>query len=79
VVSDGFYVVADFLPAGESAPPSVGPLIDSVEACAILGVTANHLRQLVFRGQLATHGKRSRRTLLAKSDVEALREARQRE
>lgn len=52
-------------------------VVDSVEACGILGVTANHLRQLVFRRRLVPVGKRGRRLLFAHGDVEALRKDRE--
>jgi hypothetical protein len=72
--------VADAVP---SAPvqDSVQPVhdsgqVDSVEAAAILGVTANNLRQMVHKRQIIPVGKRGRRTIFNRADVEALRERR---
>jgi hypothetical protein len=50
--------------------------VDSVEAAAILGVTANNLRQMVHKRQIIPAGKRGRRTVFMRADVEALRERR---
>lgn len=50
--------------------------VDSVEAAAILGVTANNLRQMVHKRQIIPVGKAGRRTIFNRADVEALRERR---
>lgn len=55
---------------------TVNDQVDSVEAAAILGVTANNLRQMVHKGQIRPVGKRGRRTIFTRADVEALRERR---
>lgn len=57
--------------------PSVAPvpsnnIIDSLDAAAILTVTPNNLRQIVHKKQLIPVGKRGRRTLFNRADVEAL-------
>lgn len=54
--------------AGTSAPD----VIDSLDAAAILTVTSNNLRQIVHKKQLIPVGKRGRRTLFNRADVEAL-------
>jgi hypothetical protein len=59
--------------------PSVAPVsnvIDSLDAAAILTVTPNNLRQIVHKKQLVPVGKRGRRTLFNRADVEALAAAR---
>lgn len=58
--------------SGTSAPD----VIDSLDAAAILTVTANNLRQIVHKKQLIPVGKRGRRTLFNRADVEALAAAR---
>lgn len=60
----------------EAAAPS-GDQVDSVEAAGMLGVTANNLRQMVHKRQIVPVGKRGRRTIFNRADVEALRERRQ--
>lgn len=69
--------VAEAVPSApvEAAAPS-GDQVDSVEAAAILGVTANNLRQMVHKRQVIPVGKRGRRTIFNRADVEALRERR---
>jgi hypothetical protein len=54
--------------------PTVAPadVIDSLDAAAILTVTPNNLRQIVHKKQLVPVGKRGRRTLFNRADVEAL-------
>lgn len=47
-------------------------LVDSLDAAAILRVTPNNLRQIVHKKQLIAVGKRGRRTLFNRADVEAL-------
>lgn len=56
-------------PAGET---SRSDLVDSLDAAAILRVTPNNLRQIVHKKQLIAVGKRGRRTLFNRADVEAL-------
>lgn len=63
-------------PPTVSAPPPVADVIDSLDAAAILTVTANNLRQIVHKKQLIPVGKRGRRTLFNRADVEALAAAR---
>jgi hypothetical protein len=72
--------VADAIPAAP-VQESVRPVhdagqVDSVEAAAILGVTANNLRQMVHKQQIVPVGKAGRRTIFNRADVEALRERR---
>jgi hypothetical protein len=71
------HAVADAVapaPVQNAAPTDAQ--VDSVEAAAILGVTANNLRQMVHKGQIIPVGKRGRRTIFNRADVEALRERR---
>ena len=56
-------------PAGDTFQADV---VDSLDAAAILRVTPNNLRQIVHKKQLITVGKRGRRTLFNRADVEAL-------
>jgi hypothetical protein len=56
-------------PAGDTFQ---GDVVDSLDAAAILRVTPNNLRQIVHKKQLITVGKRGRRTLFNRADVEAL-------
>ena len=49
-----------------------GTQVDSVEAATILGVTANNLRQMVHKRQISPVGKRGRRTIFNRADVEDL-------
>lgn len=58
----------------EAAP--ISNVIDSLDAAAILTVTPNNLRQIVHKKQLIPVGKRGRRTLFNRADVEALAEKR---
>ena len=46
-------------------------LIDSKEAAAILGITQNNLRQIVFRKELEVHGRKKKRSLFSRAQVEA--------
>lgn len=50
--------------------------VDSVEAAAILGVTANNLRQIVHKKQLLQAGKRGGRAMFNREDVQALADRR---
>lgn len=61
-------------PTVSVSEPSFAPadVIDSLDAAAILAVTANNLRQIVHKKQLTPVGKRARRTLFKRSEVEAL-------
>lgn len=59
-----------------SEPAPVTNVIDSLDAAAILTVTPNNLRQIVHKKQLIPVGKRGRRTLFNRADVEALAAAR---
>jgi hypothetical protein len=54
----------------------ISNVIDSLDAAAILTVTPNNLRQIVHKKQLVPVGKRGRRTLFNRADVEALAAAR---
>jgi hypothetical protein len=63
-------------PAPVQEPVPDSGQVDSVEAAAILGVTANNLRQMVHKGQIIPVGKQGRRTIFNRPDVEALRERR---
>jgi excisionase family DNA binding protein len=56
----------------EAVAVDAGAQVDSVEAAAILGVTANNLRQMVHKGQISPVGKRGRRTIFNRADVEDL-------
>lgn len=60
----------------EAAAPVTQDTVDSLDAAAILRVTPNNLRQIVHKKQLLPVGKRGRRTLFNRSDVEALAAAR---
>lgn len=51
-------------------------VVDSVQAAQILNVTGNNLRQMVHKKALTPVGRRHRRTLFARSEVDALAEAR---
>jgi len=51
-------------------------VVDSHAAAAILGVTLNNLRQMVFKKKLAVVGKAGRRVTFLRSDVEALKSTR---
>ncbi len=62
--------------AEESAAPVTGDIIDSLDAAAILTVSPNNLRQIVHKKQLTPVGRRGRRTLFARGEVEALAERR---
>lgn len=58
--------------------PATDILIDSTEAREILGVSAVNMRQIAFNHKdvLEPQGKRLRRRLFRKADVEALLHAR---
>jgi DNA-binding transcriptional MerR regulator len=51
-------------------------VIDSVQAAEILGIKANHLRQLVHKKVLVPVGKEKRRSLFNVTDVERVRAVR---
>lgn len=51
-------------------------VIDSVQAAEYLGITANNLRQLVFRKVLVPVGKQKRRSLFTMADVQRMKAAR---
>lgn len=70
--------VANVNPAFEAqaVPQAADPQVDSVEAAALLGVTANNLRQMVHKKQISPVGKRGRRTIFNRADVEDLAERR---
>lgn len=63
-------------PVEAAAPTPAHDTVDSLDAAAILRVTPNNLRQIVHKKQLLPVGKRGRRTLFNRSDVEALAAAR---
>jgi hypothetical protein len=60
----------------EPSAAQISNVIDSLDAAAILTVTPNNLRQIVHKKQLVPVGKRGRRTLFNRADVEALAAAR---
>jgi hypothetical protein len=60
----------------DTPPVTDSGQVDSVEAAAILGVTANNLRQMVHKRQIVPAGKRGRRTIFNRADVEGLAERR---
>ena len=60
----------------EEAAPATADVIDSLDAAAILTVSPNNLRQIVHKKQLTPIGRRGRRTLFARAEVEALAERR---
>jgi hypothetical protein len=60
----------------EPSAVQISNVIDSLDAAAILTVTPNNLRQIVHKKQLVPVGKRGRRTLFNRADVEALAAAR---
>lgn len=68
--------VAPHVPAPVGAVAPAQGTVDSLDAAAILRVTPNHLRQIVHKKQLLPVGKRGRRTLFNRADVEALAAAR---
>lgn len=45
--------------------------IDSFDVARILGITPNHLRQLTFRKKLTVIGRKNKKALYAKTEVEA--------
>lgn len=49
-----------------------GDVIDSQQACDILGVNANHLRQMAFQKTLVPVGRNGHRSLFSRSAVMAL-------
>lgn len=51
-------------------------LIDSIGAAEMLGITANNLRQLVFRKLLVPVGREKRRSLFNLVDVQRVKAAR---
>lgn len=51
-------------------------VIDSIDACELLGVTKTNLRQLVFRKLLTPVGKHKKRSTFNRSQVEALKVSR---
>jgi hypothetical protein len=51
-------------------------VIDSVQVAEILGIKANHLRQLVHKKVLIPVGKEKRRSLFNVTDVERVRAVR---
>lgn len=53
--------------------------VDSAEAAAMLGITLNNLRQMVFRKRLVPVGKDGRRSLFAREQVAVLVESRRKE
>lgn len=64
--------VRDQIADAVAVQPDNGAQVDSVEAAAILGVTANNLRQMVHKRQISPVGKRGRRTIFNRVDVEDL-------
>lgn len=57
-------------------PETLPDVVDSLDAAAILTVTSNNLRQMVHKGLLTPVGRRGRRTLFARSEVQALADRR---
>lgn len=64
--------VRDQIADAVAVQPDNGAQVDSVEAAVILGVTANNLRQMVHKRQISPVGKRGRRTIFNRADVEDL-------
>jgi hypothetical protein len=65
-----------FAKADTEQAPATADVIDSLDAAAILTVSPNNLRQIVHKKQLTPVGRRGRRTLFARAEVEALAERR---
>jgi hypothetical protein len=53
--------------------------IDSFDAANMLGITVNHLRQLVFKKKLEPVGRKHRRTTFRREDIMNLKAARMKE
>jgi hypothetical protein len=53
--------------------------VDSFDAAAILGITTNHLRQLVFKGKLIPMSREKRRSIFKRQDVMSLKMERMKE
>jgi len=51
-------------------------MIDTKSAAQELGVTANHLRQMVFKKKINVAGKKGRKSLFLRGDVESLKQLR---
>lgn len=51
-------------------------IVDSIFVAEYLGITANNLRQLVFRKVLVPVGKQKRRSLFNMADVQRMKAAR---
>lgn len=51
-------------------------IVDSIGAAEMLGITANNLRQLVFRKLLIPVGREKRRSLFNMADVQRVKAAR---
>lgn len=69
-------IQAPTVTVSEQPAAPISNVIDSLDAAAILTVTPNNLRQIVHKKQLIPVGKRGRRTLFNRADVEALAAAR---
>lgn len=57
------------------AEPPAGD-VDSAEAAQIIGVTENNLRQMIHLKKLRPVGKRGRRNVFSRADVERIRDER---
>ena len=53
--------------------------VDSFDAANMLGITVNHLRQLVFKKKLEPVGRKHRRAMFRRADVETLKASRMKE
>jgi uncharacterized protein (UPF0216 family) len=51
-------------------------MIDTNSAAQELGITANHLRQMVFKKKITIAGKKGRKSLFRRGDVESLKQLR---
>lgn len=51
-------------------------MMDTNAAAQELGVTANHLRQMVFKKKITVAGKKGRKSLFYRGDVESLKQIR---
>lgn len=51
-------------------------MMDTNAAAKELGVTANHLRQMVFKKKIIVAGKKGRKSMFLRGDVESLKQIR---
>ena len=77
MIDDNPFMAAVAQPDMVATPePNPADVVDSHAAAAILGITLNNLRQMVFKKKLAVAGKAGRRVTFLRADVEALKSAR---